>query len=310
MRSLFRYPPHRRVQTTLRAAQWLSACGAIASVSLVTHSALAVPRIVSVEVRRNVSDFSSRGLNIGSAGYWFANFANENASRLATPDDHDANQLPSWMLVDFDPTSDADPPPYSFSLTPGPAGPDATSTGGVEGYNKLTLPDGSAGLSGQLVDTDVGQGGNNTLIKAWEFGPGAPTSLLLHVVLDNAPLAAGTAVDRLRITHTNAEGGIKDRASFDELSSRHDGIADVYTFRLEGVEVGGSFALQLAALADGSNQDTGLAGIAFDALEFPSAVSAFDRRWLLALLGVLLLMAGWFAGRYSKRRPATCVEHA
>jgi hypothetical protein len=258
-----------------------------------------VPRIVPVEVRRNVSDFSSHGLNIGRSGHWFANFGNPQETHGAAPDFHHANHLPAWMLVDFEPTSDPEPPPYSFSLTPGPDGPDATSSGGIEGYTRLTLPDLREGLSGQLVDTGVGQGGNNTLIKTWEFGPGAPTSLLLHVVLDNAPLAAGPAVDRLRITHTNAEGGIKDRASFHDLSSQRDGLADVYSFRLEGIEVGGSFAVQLAAPMDGPNQDTGLAGIAFDAIEYPPAEWAFDDHWLLVLMGALLLGAGWLAGRFT-----------
>ena len=154
-------------------------------------------------------------------------------------------------------------------MTPGDDGPDAFSTGGQPDYNLLTLPDGVRGLSGQLVDTGVGSKKQNTLIKTWEFGAGTPSMALVHVVLDNAPLAARTAVDRIRLTHVNAEGGIKDRATFDDLTATNNGIADVYTFRLEGIEVGSSITVQLHTAADGSTVDTGLAGIAFDAIEFP-----------------------------------------
>ena len=206
------------------------------------------------------------------------------------------------MLVDFEPTSDPDRPPYSFSLTPGPDGPDATSTGGVGDYNELTLPDGKSGRSGQLVDTNVGKNGNSTVIKTWEFGPGAPTSVLLHIVLDNAPTAAGTQVDRLRVTHTNAEGGIKDRAGFDELTSENNGIADVYTFRLEGIEVGSSFAVQMAAAADGSGTNTGLAGIAFDALEFPPSELQISTCTWLVLWTAALFLGGFVLGLVTRRR--------
>lgn len=250
---------------------WSCAALGAALLADVLHAeeALAVPRVFAVEVRRDVTDLGPAGLKIGRSGYWFANFAVSQPVVGAPPDANHANALPRWVLVDFEPTSDPERPPYSFSLTPGDDGPDAYSTGGQADYNVLTLPDGIRGLSGQLVDTGVGSKKQNTLIKTWEFGAGAPSKALVHVVLDNAPLAARTAVDRMRLTHVNAEGGIKDRATFDELTAANNGIADVYTFRLEGIEVGSSITVQLHTLADGSTVDTGLAGIAFDAIEFP-----------------------------------------
>ncbi len=136
--------------------------------------ALAVPRITAEKVRRDVTDFGPQGLAIGRDGWWFANFDTPRPCDDAAPDFNQANALPRWVLVDFDPTSDKDSPPYSFSLTPGPEGPDARSTGGRGDFNKLTLPDGTTGRSGQLVDRNVGKKGNSTLIKQWEFGPGAP----------------------------------------------------------------------------------------------------------------------------------------
>jgi hypothetical protein len=262
-------------------------------------------RVFAVEVRRDCTDYSSSGIAVGNSGYWFAHFDGPKPQADAPPDAHHANALPQWMLVDFEPTSDSQPPPYSFSLTPGDDGPDATSVGGQPSYNQLTLPDGRKGLSGQLVDAKVGANHMNTLIKAWEFGDGAPQSLLVHVVLDNAPIAAGSAVDEIRLTHTNAEGGIKDRAAFENLTPQNNGVADVYTFRVEGVEVGGSLAVQLHTAADGSSADTGLAGIAFDAIEFPPTSSARNLHLpLLFGIGVVVaLTVGAFSlGRHFPRR--------
>lgn len=269
------------------------------------ETALAVPRVFAVDVHRDVTDLGPSGLNIGSSGYWFANFAATQPVVGAAPGANHANALPRWVLVDFEPTSDPERPPYSFSLTPGDDGPDAFSTGGQPDYNLLTLPGSVRGLSGQLVDTGVGPKKQNTLIKTWEFGPGAPSKALVHVVLDNAPLSARTAVDRLRLTHVNAEGGIKDRASFDDLTASNNGTADVYTFRLEGIEVGGSITVQLHTAADGSTEDAGLAGIALDAIEFPPRSSGLENLFwpgVSATGGVALVGIAYVVRRRKRRR--------
>jgi hypothetical protein len=251
----------------------------------------AVPTISAVSVAHDETDYSSR-LKIGGSGFWFANF-NAGAPVVGAPVDQDAaNSLPKWIVVNFNPESDSNISDYSFSLTPGEAGPNAASTGGQPDYNRLTLSDGSSGVSGQLVDLGVGVNHTSTLIKTWKFGPGAPTAALIHIVLDNAPRTAGTVVDRLRVTHRNASTQIKARAMFDKLAAGSNGIADVYTFRLEGMEVNGSFAVQLSTANDDMGASTGLAGIAFDALQFPESTSSWLTLTLAAgAIGIVVALA-------------------
>ncbi|MDX1962967.1 MAG: PEP-CTERM sorting domain-containing protein [Pirellulales bacterium] len=275
---------HRSNRLVLAGALAL-ACG------FCTSAALAVPTIVTAGSTPNSTNYSDSGLNIGNSGYWFANFGAATAVSGAPVDQNDANALPSWVQVDFDPASVA----YSFSLN---SPSSASSTGGVTTYNNLILPDGSSGLSGQLVDNTNASGTqSNNIITAWRFGANAPPAAFIHVVLDNAPTSAETIVQRLRVTHRNAAQTLNPTATFDNLAAGANGTADVYTFRLDGIEPGGSFAVQLRTNGNtAGTADTALAGIAFDAIPEPSSLG------LLALggaaAGLIVIRRRRQAGQY------------
>jgi hypothetical protein len=246
--------------------------------SLTTGVARAVPTNIAFSTTPNTTNYGPSGLNIGSSGFWFANFGAIVPVTGAPVDQNDANSLPSWINVDFNPVN----PTYSFALN---SPSSATSTGGITTYNILTLPDSTTGLSGQLVDNTNAFGTqSNNIIRAWRFGPNAPPAAFVHVILDNAPVSEGTVVQRLRLTHSNAGGTINPQATFDNLAAGANGTADVYTFRLEGIEPNGFFAVQLRTNGNtAGTADTALAGIAFDAIPEPSTYG---------LLGVIAAFVG------------------
>jgi|GEM_PF-2547364 len=245
----------------------------------------AVPLVASSSVALDQKNYSDSGLNIGNSGFWFANF-NAPAQVANRPvDDNDRNFLPTWIKVDFDPNSTG----YSFALPTTNTNSTAFSTGGQQGYNILTLPYGEQGRSGQLVDVGVDPllrgGQSDTIITRFVFGPGAPNSFLLHIVLDNDPSDSGNHVSRLRVKHFSADGNQSGQAQFDNLTS--DSEADVYSFLFDNVQEGNYFTVQLRT-TDGPN--TGMAGLMFDVIPEPSslllmALGAAGMGWIMARRG-------------------------
>jgi len=238
------------------------------------QSAFAVVAISTAGVSSNTTDYSASGLDIagfdaGNLGYWFANFGTSSPETMQPVDQNDANGLPSWITVDFNPSNATT---YSFSSA-------ATSTGGQAGYNTLTLPDGTSGLSGQLVDNLNASGtSSSTLLTRWMFGPGVPSDFYLSVVLDNhgsaTPPDGPTVVNRLRGSHRSAASpGSGPEATYDGLAAGANGTADVYTFFLTGAEVGGQFTVQLRTLGNvAATADTALAGVMFSGVPEPSSL--------------------------------------
>ena len=261
-----------------RVGKWKIAFGLLACAS-VQLSAVSAATITALRVAYDVNDFSSAGLGIGSLGYWFANAGAESPTGNVAVAQNAVSSLPSWLAVDFNPLS----PTYSFPADNLDGKPYAVSTGGEPTLNTFTLPDGSNKLSGQLVDVRMAAGGTDTLVKDLTFGAGSPASILFHVIVDNAPLAAGTSLNRVRATYRLPEdGNTIRRAMWDGAEIQNNGIADVYTFKLEGIEPTGYLALQLGAV--GSNTAAGMAGFAFDPVPEPSTATLVIAGLLMAAL--------------------------
>ena len=116
------------------------------------------------------SNYSDAGLNLGNAGFWFANFGASSPVSGAAIDSNAANSLPAWVTVN--PAADT-----TFPST-------ATTKGGQSTWANLTLPNGTAGLSGAVVDSATANNSNNS-IRALALGAGTPSSFFPHVVTDN-----------------------------------------------------------------------------------------------------------------------------
>lgn len=238
------------------------------------------------------TNYSDSGLNIGNSGFWFANFGASTQQQpgqqpvIGGPLDNDKDSLPDWIL----PLSDLPPPDPSHSF--------AASAKSIGGQSTLTLPDGTTGFSGQLVDEGVNSGStasSNTIIHAFKFGDGVPSSFLLHIVLDNELyLNSGNDVSRLRVKHVGWNEN-EDSVLFAriEISWKNDpptnnSKADVYSFCFDNVEVGNYFTVQLRTTDYGPN--TGMAGLMFDVIPEPSSLllmilGAASMAWVVARCG-------------------------
>ena len=76
------------------------------------------------------TNFSPTGSNLGTQGFWFANFNRTGGINNAPPAENEIRQLPAYVTMSFGDTID--------------------SAGGWGGYSDLTLPNGTLGNSGAL----------------------------------------------------------------------------------------------------------------------------------------------------------------
>jgi hypothetical protein len=202
----------------------------------------------------NGSDYSDAGLNLGNAGFWFANFNNRVAVSGAPIDANARNSLPSWVTID--PTPDT-----TFAST-------ATTKGGQPNWATLTLPDGSSGLSGAVVDSGTDNNSNNT-IRALALGAGTPSSFIFHVVTDNT---AGEHDPAGRLRARGERSGVFDISGPNAptgLGTNMNGSPDVYTWRYEGFASGDIIKLQLNSGVAG--EQASIAGIMFDPIPEPAS---------------------------------------
>jgi hypothetical protein len=240
---------------------------------------LGVPAIEAATVTHigtsaDQTDYSPAGLNLGTAGYWFPNFAAASPVTGAAVDSNHRNTLPSWFTPDFNPLNVGT---YSFD-------PTAATTGGQPNYDVLTLPNGETGISGQLVDVGHPNSANNTIPRI-VLGPGVPSTFYVHIVADNDN--GEHALNRIRArgnadTQSNATVEPPALLAFNQT-------ADVYTFRYDGYVNGNTFALQLrGALVDTVGLTGGIGGIMLDLVPEPTSA-------LLLTLGAMSLSVA--AGR-------------
>jgi hypothetical protein len=225
----------------------------------------------------NSTDYSPSGLNLGTAGYWFAQFNAPTPVTNALLDDNDAIAFPSWVLPDFN-KANTGTPGYTFCT--GGAG-DCFTEGGNPAWNTLTLPNGTTGLSGSVVDPSTANNSNNT-IRSLLLGPGTPSDFLLHVVVDNTN-GQHNPDSRLRARGQGfgpVPPAFDISAINDPPPSTYNGTADVYTFRYTGFSSGDIIKLQLNS-GNVANQ-AGFAGLMFDVIPEPTSAALV----LMGLMGL------------------------
>jgi hypothetical protein len=224
--------------------------------------------ITHVGTVTDVTNYSPTGLNLGTQGFWFAQFNAASPVTNAAVDNNHVNNFPSWVLPDFN-KANTGTPGYSFCL--GGSG-DCYSEGGNTSWNTLTLPNGVTGLSGSVVDPSTANNSNNT-IRSLLLGPGTPSDFLMHVVVDNTN---GQHNPDARLRARGQEFGPTPPAfdisgPNDPPPSTYNGIADVYTFRYTGFVAGEIIKLQLNS--GNANNQAGFAGLMFDLVPEPSSVA-------------------------------------
>jgi hypothetical protein len=210
------------------------------------------------------SNYSPAGLNIGTAGYWFANFAASAPVTGAAVDSNDRESLPSWVA----PINGA--PDTTFPAS-------ATSSGGQTTWATLTLPNGSTGLSGAVVDANTANNSNNS-IRQLDLGPGTPSMFLFHIVTDNT---AGQHDPASRLRARAEDPGVFDISGPNTpagLAANMNGTPDVYTWLYTGMTDTSFIKVQLNSGAAG--ETASIAGFMFDVVPEPSS-------FLLLIVGLL-----------------------
>ena len=221
--------------------------------------------IVFLGKNADKTDYSTTGLNIGRAGFWFAQFNASSEVSGRPTDENDRNSLPNWALMNF--TIDPGDPTRTFSLDNG----GVKSEGGDLTWNTLTLPSGETGLSGSVVDPQTINNSNNTVNKII-LAAGVPQAFLLHIVVDNT----NREHDPANRINARAEGPAVDMR-VNTTAADFNGTADVYTFMYSGWEASDFIKLQFHS--GDSNKAAGFAGLMFDVVPEPTA-------FMLCLWGV------------------------
>ncbi len=177
------------IRTIERNLIWSAACLTVA-----VFAAAAPAQSITFLNATTSSNYSNSGIDVGNAGFWFANFNASSPVSGAAIDSNAANSLPSWVTVNPAPDT-------TFAST-------ASTKGGQLNWATLTLPDGTTGLSGAVVDSNTANNSNNTIPKL-ELGPGTPSDFLFHIVTDN------TAGEHNPASRLRARGERDDPGGFD-----------------------------------------------------------------------------------------------
>lgn len=243
--------------------------------------------------------------------YWFANFNNPAPTSfpaVGATDASEARNLPSWLHLetrhDFIGKDDSGlnsdstfRTGYSFvENSAGTAG--GGSVGGLSNFNTLTLPDGSSGISGQVLELQ--QGLNNTTTQlAIRVLDGAPESFRIWVVTDNGAGTGFNVQNRIRVGLRNTsgpptfEGGDTLQVEAEALpeglrliqdgsaSYANNGIADAWSFKLGGVEPNDIITVRPTGGAGFTNY-AGFAGLIIQPIPEPATATTIG----LALVGL------------------------
>lgn len=263
------------------------------------------------------TDFQS--LNLGTAGYWFPNFAATSPVEDRWTGENPRDALPPWAgplnHVSIYPT-DGDPVSNNFATfltrTFSQDGP-ARSVGGQPGWNDFTLPDGEFGRSGAIVDPHTADGNSNNTINRIQLRGDVPETFYFSVITDNTnheydPEAQIRA--RGGAGETSPGFGDEDDISADPYPQAPDlafnGIADVYTFKFTGFS-GGSVINQtdfIKLRLGGGPAGGSFGGLLFDETFAPVTIpepGAFGL-WLAVAAGVGICrgLSGRRSGRPSR----------
>ena len=262
-------------QRFLRAALGMALAISLAATAQAQNNLAASPALNLIDT----TDFSVLGPN---TGYWFANFGNPVAVTGAPTNSFEASNLPFWIHLDADPAHTGMDDTGVIADGTGYTGYSfedvSDSTGGQPGWNVLTLPDGTTGLSGAAVDADNPPNNVDNWIKM-RFLPGAPSTATMWVVTDNWGTAAVEAdpLKRLRVRTKDLDAGFNDIGDFDQVDSipgeplPNNGIADAYAFTLTNIIPGDGLVVRISSADDGQSHGS-IAGLMFRVPEPSSAV--------------------------------------
>jgi hypothetical protein len=204
------------------------------------------------------SNYSDSGLDIGNLGFWFANFGATIPQTGQPINANAASSLPSWISVNPAPDT-------TFALT-------ATTSGGHTPWAFLTLPDGTNGLSGAVIDSNTANNSNNS-VRMLQLGPGAPRKFILHVVTDNT---AGQHDPASRLRARYEKTGLFDVSAVNTppgLAASMNGQPDVWSwlYDIGGANLPAGAFIKLQLNSGNAAEQASIAGFMIDYVPEPSS---------------------------------------
>jgi len=214
-------------------------------------------------VGQTVDQTDFLALGFGQTAYYFPQFGANNAVTERATNDNMRLSVPSWLGFQFDISA----PDRTFSPDAGliDLGPPLVfgvySEGGKSDWDSFTLPDGSTGRSGSVVDLATSDNSNNTVNRI-QLGSNVPSSFFLRIVIDNTNLEHNP-VSRLAARGDSDNGGGFDvRETLTNLTV--NGTTDIYSFRYDNFVPGDFIKIQLNS--GDLNIGAGFGGLMFDVI--------------------------------------------
>jgi hypothetical protein len=260
---------------------WLTLSMSALTFFFVTAQFSQAATITQLATSVDKTDFQALG--IGKAGYWFPQFDAGSPVTERPTDENMQFSPPSWAGFQFDSaqsdrTFSLDAGCFSGNIVgvcnTGPTDPlvfGVYSEGGDTDWDTFTLPDGTTGLSGAVVDEHTESNTNNSFNRI-SLNAGTPASFVLHIVVDNTDGDHNPA-GRLRVRGANGNSGSPDLDSV-QLNSgdmTYNGTTDVYSFRYDDFVATDFIKIQLNSGTVGKYAS--VAGIMFDVVPEPSSMA-------------------------------------
>jgi hypothetical protein len=229
----------------------------LSSLTLLFTASSWAASITYLGVQNDIVDFSA----LGNRGYWFPGFAcptysfefptNYSEYDRLEPWTGPLKHISRWQLKEY--------VNRSFSQD----GPCSTICGDAS-YNTVTLPDGTFGVSGIIVDPAADENSNNSVNRIM-LNNGTPSSFVLSIVIDNCN-NAHSAINTIKARGEHVGVAVEPDSSPQPGAAGFNGIADVYRFQYDGFVDGDYIKIKFNGQA-GKVQDGGGAsfgGILFD----------------------------------------------
>lgn len=142
------------------------------------------------------------------------------------------------------------------------------SKGGQPKWNDFTLPDGTAGRSGAIVDPFACKNSDNTINRV-QLGKGTPSKFYLHIVTDNTNMEHNPA-NKLRARGNSNGVDLEANTTLSGAELKFNGVADIYTLRYDAFRAGDFIKVQLNG-DPAHKEGPSIGGLLFDTTFEPHA---------------------------------------
>ena len=198
----------------------------------------------------------------GTGGYWLPGFACEKEQFKQSTDYHEYNKLQSWTgpLKHIERWQIREYRNRTFSMD-GPC----SVTCGMNSYNTITLPDGTTGVSGIILDPAAADNSNNSVNRI-SLNAGTPESFILSIMVDNDSNRQHLPINSIIARGEHDNESIEPNYIPPIYADNFNGMADLYQFRYDGFKDGDYIKIKFNGMKGSVDEGGGasFSGLLFD----------------------------------------------